>query len=166
MCRTSDGAKFSYSVTMMAILFMLSSLATTVTLPVIGKLIDKIGEKKALITEYIALALVFISYAYVDNHYVAGILYVADCILFSFTVALSSYFKKTIRSNEIAATSGISFTINHIAAVFLPFLLGMLWVTGYQFVFMTGAAISVVSFFVALSIKEAYPAKAGIENVI
>ncbi len=56
-------------------------------------------------------------------------------ILFSFTIALATYFKKTIRSDEIASSSSVSFTINHIAAVFLPFLLGLLWVSNYQIVF-------------------------------
>ncbi|WP_318451764.1 hypothetical protein [Photobacterium leiognathi] len=76
--------------------------------------------------EYVALAVVFTSYAFVDNHYLAGGLYILDSILFSFTIALATYFKKTIRSDEIASSSSVSFTINHIAAVFLTFLLGLL----------------------------------------
>ncbi|WP_318406644.1 MFS transporter [Photobacterium leiognathi] len=145
--------KFHYSITMMAVLFMISSLATTLTVASIGRFIDRIGEKRALMIEYVALAVVFTSYAFVENHYLAGGLYILDSILFSFTIALATYFKKTIRSDEIASSSSVSFTINHIAAVFLPFLLGLLWVSNYQIVFFCGAIISCMSLMVAFSIK-------------
>lgn len=145
--------KFHYSITMMAVLFMISSLATTLTVASIGRFIDRIGEKRALMIEYVALAVVFTSYAFVDNHYLAGGLYILDSILFSFTIALATYFKKTIRSDEIASSSSVSFTINHIAAVFLPFLLGLLWVSNYQIVFYCGAVISCMSLIVAFTIK-------------
>ncbi|MBP2699538.1 MFS transporter [Photobacterium lucens] len=145
--------KFHYSITMMAVLFMISSLATTLTVASIGRFIDRIGEKRALMIEYLALAVVFTSYAFVDNHYLAGGLYILDSILFSFTIALATYFKKTIRSDEIASSSSVSFTINHIAAVFLPFLLGLLWVSNYQIVFFCGAVISCMSLMVAFTIK-------------
>ncbi|WP_318463635.1 hypothetical protein [Photobacterium leiognathi] len=36
---------------------------------------------------------------------------------------------------------------------FLPFLLGLLWVSNYQIVFFCGAAISCMSLMVAFSIK-------------
>ncbi|PSW55516.1 MFS transporter [Photobacterium leiognathi subsp. mandapamensis] len=145
--------KFHYSITMMAVLFMISSLATTLTVASIGRFIDRIGEKRALMIEYVALAVVFTSYAFVENHYLAGGLYILDSILFSFTIALATYFKKTIRSDEIASSSSVSFTINHIAAVFLPFLLGLLWVSNYQIVFFCGAIISCMSLMVAFTIK-------------
>ncbi|WP_318440764.1 MFS transporter [Photobacterium leiognathi] len=145
--------KFHYSITMMAVLFMISSLATTLTVASIGRFIDRIGEKRALMIEYVALAVVFTSYAFVENHYLAGGLYILDSILFSFTIALATYFKKNIRSDEIASSSSVSFTINHIAAVFLPFLLGLLWVSNYQIVFFCGAIISCMSLMVAFTIK-------------
>ncbi|WP_305457750.1 MFS transporter [Photobacterium leiognathi] len=51
--------KFHYSITMMAVLFMISSLGTTLTVASIGRFIDRIGEKRALMIEYVALAVVF-----------------------------------------------------------------------------------------------------------
>ena len=39
----------------------------------------------------------------------------------------------------------LGFTINHIAAVFLPVLGGMLWLVDYRFVFFTGALLSFLS---------------------
>ena len=46
---------------------------------------------------------------------------------------------------DIAATSSISFTINHIAAVVLPAALGLLWVINHSAVFFGGAAIAAIS---------------------
>ena len=46
---------------------------------------------------------------------------------------------------DIAATSSISFTINHIAAVVLPAALGLLWVINHSAVFFAGAAIAAIS---------------------
>ena len=141
--------KFEYTITMMAILFMFSSLIATVTLPIIGRLIDKIGDKNALMIEYAALVAVFVAYALVDNYYIAGALYIMDSVIFNFNIALATYFKRTIRPDEISATSSLSFTINHIAAVFLPALLGIMWMASYKVVFMIGAVIAFASFFVA-----------------
>ncbi len=143
--------KFQYSISMMAALFMVSSLAATLALPYVGRFIDRVGERLALIIEYAALVLVFLSYAFVDDHYAAAGLYVIDSIIFSFALALNTYFKKTIREDEVASTASLSFTINHIAAVFLPFLLGIIWMSGYQWVFVTGSVIALISLFVSLT---------------
>ncbi|WP_429752362.1 MFS transporter [Vibrio minamisatsumaniensis] len=143
--------KFHYTIAMMAALFMVSSLAATLALPYVGRFIDRVGERLALIIEYAALVLVFLSYAFVDDHYAAAGLYVIDSIIFSFALALNTYFKKTIREDEVASTASLSFTINHIAAVFLPFLLGIIWMSGYQWVFVTGSVIALISLFVSLT---------------
>jgi hypothetical protein len=39
----------------------------------------------------------------------------------------------------------VSFTINHIAAVFLPALGGIVWMIDYRIVFIAGAAMSCIS---------------------
>ncbi|MEZ9418086.1 MFS transporter, partial [Vibrio sp. 10N.286.49.E1] len=88
--------KFQYTIAMMAALFMVSSLAATLALPYVGRFIDRVGERQALVIEYAALVLVFLSYAFVDDHYAAAGLYVIDSIIFSFAIALNTYFKKTI----------------------------------------------------------------------
>lgn len=144
---------FDYSISMVAALFMVSSLVTTAMLPIIGKLINKIGEKNGLLIEYFLLMVVFTLYALVDNHYLAGVLYVIDNVIFSFSIALATYFKKTIRHDEVLSTSSLSFTINHIGAVFLPFALGAVWMAGYKNVFLIGAAFAMTSFLVAVSIN-------------
>ena len=50
----------------------------------------------------------------------------------------------------MASTAGVSFTINHIAAVILPALLGVLWLWSPLAVFLSGAAMACVSLYLAL----------------
>ena len=61
-------------------------------------------------------------------------------------IALESYFKRIADKTEIAASAGVVFTINHIAAVFMPVMLGALWLYDHGLVFAVGAALAVFSF--------------------
>ena len=73
------------------------------------------------------------------------VLYGLDHLFFAMAIAIKTYFQKIADPADIAATSSISFTINHIAAVILPALLGLLWVVNHSAVFLAGAAIALGS---------------------
>ena len=60
-------------------------------------------------------------------------------------IALKSYLKKIADPRDMAATAGVSFSINHIAAVILPFALGMVWIVSPALVFIIGAGFAVLS---------------------
>ena len=117
--------------------------------PKIGKLIGKWGERKALTVEYVGLIIVFLAYAVVDNPVIAASLYVLDHLLFSLAIAQKTYFQKIADPKDIAATAGVAFSINHIAAVVLPAAYGLLWVVSPAAVFLTGAAMGGVSLILA-----------------
>ncbi|MGB7316706.1 MAG: MFS transporter, partial [Planktotalea sp.] len=53
---------------------------------------------------------------------------------------------------DIAPTAAVAFTINHIAAVFLPALLGYLWLVSPSAVFIVAAGMALTSFALALLI--------------
>jgi len=88
---------------------------------------------------------VFAAYALVDTAWLAVVLYILDHLFFSMAIAIKTYFQKIADPADIAATSGISFTINHIAAVLLPAALGLVWVIQPGLVFVIGAGIAVLS---------------------
>ena len=113
--------------------------------PKIGSLIGYIGERRALTLEYLGLILIFISYAFVNSAAVAVALYLLDHIFFAMAIAIKTYFQKIADPADIAATSSISFTINHIAAVVLPAALGLIWVINHSVVFFVGAGIAAFS---------------------
>ena len=60
-------------------------------------------------------------------------------------IALKSYLKKIADPADMAATAGVSFSINHVAAVVLPFALGLVWVVSPPLVFLIGASIALAS---------------------
>jgi hypothetical protein len=147
--------KFGVDIHNMIILLFANSILNMYIAPKIGKFIVSFGERITLKIEYIGLILVFVSYAYVDSIYVAFALYIIDHLLFSMAIALKTYFQKIANPSDISSASAVSFTINHMAAVFLPVLLGLVWLESPSLVFIIGAIIAcfslVLSFLVPLN---------------
>jgi len=144
--------KFGYDVSAIAILFLINGLINMFLAPKIGRWIGRWGERKALIFEYCGLIGVFLAYAVVDNATVAAGLYVLDHMFFALAIAIKTYFQKIADPRDIAATAGVGFTINHIAAVALPVLLGAVWLTSPSLVFITGCIMAAISLVLALNI--------------
>ena len=96
-----------------------------------------------LIIEYIGLIIVFSGYAMTDSIYVAAALYIVDHVFFAFAIAQKSYLQKIADPADIAATSSVSFSINHIAAVVIPVIFGTyLWSISPSLVFWAGAIMA------------------------
>jgi predicted MFS family arabinose efflux permease len=123
--------------------------------PKIGGLVARWGERRALTLEYVGLMLVFVAYAFVDWAPLAVALYMLDHVLFAMAIAQKTYFQKIADPADMASTAGVSFTINHIAAVVLPAVMGVLWLVSPTSVFLLGAAMAGVS----LALARWVPAK-------
>jgi predicted MFS family arabinose efflux permease len=147
--------KFGYSVSQIAALFLINAAINIYLAPRIGRLIGRIGERRALLIEYAGLVLVFCGYALVEEELVAGALYIIDHLFFAMAIALKTYFQKIAAKEDIASTAGISFSINHIAAVVIPALFGLVWLTSPALVFYAGAAMAAISFALSLLVPEA-----------
>lgn len=137
--------KFNFPVADVVLLTLVNSALTFWLAPKIGRLISYIGERRSLTIEHVGLVIVFLGYAFVDSIALAIALYLLDHLFFALSIALKTYFQKIADPADIAATSSISFTINHIAAVVLPAVLGLIWIVNYSAVFLIGAAIAVCS---------------------
>lgn len=144
--------KFGYSVAEIAQLFILNHLINLFVAPRVGKLIVRFGERNALTIEYLGLVLVFGGYALVQSASAAAALYVIDHLFFSMAIAIKSYFQKIVDERDIAASAAVSFTINHIAAVVIPVLFGMLWLVSPAAVFWCGVGMALVSLLLAQNI--------------
>ncbi len=147
--------KFGFPLDKMVLLFLVNAGITIWIAPKLGLLVERIGERKALTLEYIGLIIIFLSYAVVDNMNIALVLYILDNVFFSISFAINTYFQKIADPADIASTSGISFTINHIAAVLLPALLGLVWMENHGAVFLIGASIAVASLILVRAIPDA-----------
>ena len=109
----------------------------------------RFGERKALVVEYVGLIGVFVCYAFVTNATLAASLYVIDHAFFAIAIAIRTYFQKIADPADIAPTAGVAFTINHIAAVFIPVIFGFVWLVSPTAVFLAGAAMAFVSLVLA-----------------
>ena len=147
--------KFGFPLDKMVLLFLVNAGITIWIAPKLGLLVERIGERKALTLEYIGLIIIFLGYAVVDSMNIALVLYILDNVFFSISFAINTYFQKIADPADIASTSGISFTINHIAAVLLPALLGLVWIENHGAVFLIGASIAVASLILVRAIPDA-----------
>lgn len=144
--------KFGYSVSDIAALFLINHIFNWGFAGKIGHLVGKIGERRALTFEYCGLFLVFTAYAFVEDAFWAGVLYILDHLFFSLAIAIKTYFQKIADPADIASTAGVAFTINHIAAVFIPVTFGLVWLASPTIVFLMGSGMALISLLLARNI--------------
>ena len=137
--------KFGYSVQAVTFLFVINNAINYFLSPTIGRAIIRFGERKVLSLEYASLIAVFLAYAFTDSKWVAGGLYILDHIFFNFGMAINTFFQKVGDPGDVAPTMAVGFTINHIAAVFLPAIGGYFWIVDYRIPFIAGAVMALIS---------------------
>lgn len=138
--------KFEYTVQEVTILFVINNIINYFLNPMIAKAVNRFGERKVLSLEYGSLILIFTAYAFTESPLVGGILYVLDNIFFNFAMGIRTFFQKIADKTDIAPSMAVGFTINHIAAVFIPALGGLAWMQNYRIVFIGAAIMAAVSF--------------------
>ncbi|SMR70765.1 Major Facilitator Superfamily protein [Aliiroseovarius halocynthiae] len=160
--------RFGFEVHEVTALFLINYVANIFFAPLMGKAVSIWGERRALAFEYVGLIFVFLAYGGIYYFgwgvVLAAALYVLDHMFFALAFALKTYFQKIADPQDIAPTAAVAFTINHIAAVFLPALLGYLWVVSPGAVFALAAAMAGVSLMLALMIPR-HPEK-GNETIL
>ena len=148
--------RFGFEVHELTALFLINYLANMIFAPLMGRAVGFWGERRALMFEYIGLIGIFLAYGGIYYFgwgvILAATLYVLDHMFFALAFALKTYFQKIADPQDIAPTAAVAFTINHIAAVFLPAFLGYMWVKAPGTVFGLAAAMAAVSFGLAMLI--------------
>lgn len=148
--------KFGFEVHELTGLYLINLVANMIFAPMVGGIVHRFGEQRTLLVEYIGLVAVFLAYGGIYffewGVMLAMVLYVVDHLLFSMALALKTYFQKIAEPQDIAPTAAVAFTINHIAAVFLPVLLGILWLASPAAVFAFASMMAAASFGLALMI--------------
>lgn len=139
--------RYHFTVQEIVVLFVLNNIITFFLNPYIGKAINKFGEKWVLSLEYIAMIAIFLGYAFVNDRYIVAGLYIVDHIFFGFSVAINTYFQKTGKPEDIAPSMAVGFTINHIMAVVIPVVFGLIWSYSMVIPFVAGAVLSLCSLY-------------------
>ena len=146
--------KFGYTAAQVTLLFLINFAFNWLFAERIGVVIRRIGERRALTIEYVGLVVVFTSYAFVENPYVAAGLYIVDHMFFALYIAMTTYFHKIADPADLSSSAGVSFTINHIAAVVVPAALGIVWVTSSAAVFLVGTGFALCSLLLSQNVPD------------
>lgn len=160
--------RFGFEVHELTALYLINLMVNIVVAPLLGRIVQTYGERLALGVEYVGLVLIFLAYGGVYfmgwGLMIAAALYVLDHIFFGLALALKTYFQKIADPADIAPTAAVAFTINHIAAVALPFPLGLLWLVSPAAVFFLAAGMAATSLLLSLLIPR-HPAP-GNETIL
>lgn len=154
-------AVYGVRVETMLTLALVNAAVSTFAAPAIGRWIDRIGERRMLTFYYAALIAVFTGYAVVPHIHVLYALYMIDNLFFAFAIGITTYLNGIVRDGEMTASLTMGTTMNHIAAVLVPVVGGMLWRTlgDFRIPFLIGIVVVLLSLAAARRIP-AHPTKA------
>ena len=148
--------RFGMDVQQLTTLYLINLILNIALAPLLGRAVARFGERNALAVEYFGLAVVFFAYGGIYlfgwGILIAASLYILDHLFFALALAIKTYFQKIADPQDIAATAAVAFTINHIAAIFLPVSLGFLWLISPFLVFCTAGTLAICSLVLALLI--------------
>lgn len=156
---------YGQKVTTMTLLFFIISIISIAFKPLIGYMIDRIGEKKVLGFEAFALFFVCLGYSIADlllptqgAVILICVCYVLDQLSSAVAMARATYLKKiALNEDEVSATLSLGISIDHIMSMSLPIIGGLVWYgtgsNGYKYVFLGGAVIAILNFIATRYIK-------------
>ena len=145
--------KYHFSVAFITTLFVINNIITYFLSPVVGKAINRYGERTMLTIEYTGLFLVFMGYALIENAHFATAMYLVNNLFFSFVISINSFFRKQADPKDIAPSMSVGFTINHLTAVFLPVIGGLLWTISWRIPFFASAGLALLSLYFSQKVK-------------
>ncbi len=133
----NHGLKIEYT----ALLLLATSTITIYTSRQFGNLTEILGERRVLVLSSLSLVFIFTGYAFVTKIYLLIGLFVCDHVLFGSSVALNSYIRKVAAAKDLTSCMSFGQTANHITAVIVPIVGGIIWDTfGYRDTFLLGTA--------------------------
>ncbi|MCU0581996.1 MAG: MFS transporter [Syntrophales bacterium] len=148
--------KYGLSVSTVAGIFVLNYALTYLTNRFISRAINVYGERVVLSLESASLFILFLGYAFIENVWVVVFLYVLDSIFFNFAIGLNTYLQKTADPRDLAQSTAVGFTINHISAVVIPVIGGSLWLLNWRLPFIIGAGLAALSLYFTQKIRTAH----------
>ena len=145
-----------------AVLGLIIAVLSILTRTIVGNAIDIKGERFVLSLEAIVLIIICMGYSFAADLVPTSIAviviaacYVIDNSLSVVEMARSTYVKKiAICPEDVIPTLSAGTSFDHVIAMSIPFIGGILWSTmGYKYVFIVAALIASLNLFLSLKIK-------------
>jgi predicted MFS family arabinose efflux permease len=149
-------------VSTIALLYFIAATLGVVFRPLLGEVIDWLGERTVLAVDELLLLGICLTYAFAGDLLSGKAVllalysaYIFDIVLFALRVARTTYLKKIADDpTDITPTISMGITIDHAVAMTLPVLSGYIWEAfGFRWVFILAGAIAIIGFFVCLRIR-------------
>lgn len=148
---------FRQPVSTMTLLFLLVSLMSIALQPLIGRWTDRFGPRAVLGAEALLTIGVCATYAFAPELLPPGaaLIVVSACFIVDqgsngVVLARSIYVKRiALRPEEVSPTLSLGISVDHVVAMTMPMLGGLLWrggERGYRWVFLGGAVVAAFSF--------------------
>jgi predicted MFS family arabinose efflux permease len=153
---------FKQNTAMVATLLTIGGVIGIVFNPILGRAIDRFGERRILMLEAVVLLVVCIGYGFSrmlfseqPAFYIAAGCFIADQLLMSVSMARATYLKKiAVKPEDVNQTLTMGVSIDHIFSIGIALISGVVWTKfGYQYVFLIAAIIAVANFFSASRIR-------------
>lgn len=138
-----------------ALLMLINSALGLVFAPGIGRLNDRVGERRTLTISYAGLVAVFLGYGLVHRAEVLYGLYCLDSLLYIFsTIALTTLIHRMAPREHVTPSLAMGVTMNHVAAVTVPLMGSLIWsALGYETTFLAGAVVVLASLLLTQKVR-------------
>jgi predicted MFS family arabinose efflux permease len=152
----------SVPVSTIALLYFVAATLGVIVRPLLGDVIDWLGERTVLAVDEVLLLAICLTYAFASDLlpqpldlWALYAAYVFDVTLFALRIARTTYLKKIAEDpTDITPTISAGITIDHAVAMSLPVLSGYIWEGfGFRYVFLLAASVAIAGFFICLRIR-------------
>jgi MFS family permease len=140
-----------------AAMMILYNFANWFGSPVVGRAIDRFGQRPIMTINYAGVMLVFIGYSVFGRWPILYALYCMDNLFNVFNIALTTYLKRIAPPEDIAPSLAMGMTANHLASVIVPLVACYVWEhVDYRIPFVFGSMIALCSLIAAQFVGEAH----------
>lgn len=140
-----------------ATLLLIGGIIGILFQPILGRAIDRFGERFVLSSEAVILVFICFGYGFAKSMFTEEIAflivcgcYLLDQMVFSVSMARATYMRKiALQPDHVQSTLTAGVTIDHIFSISAAILGGAIWnAWGFQYVFLFGALLATINFFV------------------
>ncbi len=154
--------EFNAPLWIVATMLIVNNSLTMLAAPVVGRWTDTIGERRVLTVYYSLVACVFFAYTQITaiSHSMTWqpllifcVIFGIDNLLFTGSVGIQTYIRHTAPPEELSPSLAMGLTWNHIAAVSVPLVAGVIWQRfGYERIFACGIGLAFLSICMCLTL--------------